>query len=543
MTNVRNDEIRFFWKWMGISLFFHLLTGIFSVGYQAVDEHFQILEFLNFKMGKTPLEDLPVEFGEKMRPFLQVWLYGGVIKIAHAFGITNPHTWALLIRELTGILGWLSIVSLAQSALLWFGDLQTQKIAITALALCWYFPAMHVRPSSEGLGGSAFVLGICLLFLTYQHQKQSRSDVPMQDRPRPLAPATSPLRLNFLGVIPLRSAWCWFLGGALLGLSFEARFQMALMLLGAALWFIFQARIQLSQWALSLFGFGVVFGAGRLADYWGYGTLCFSPWNYFSYNILRGEVSRYGRSPWWDIFRMSITESWPILGILLAILVVIGWARFRRHLLTWCHLPFFLVHCMIAHKEYRFFFPIGNSAPILAILSLVSPKTYGLDFWKRVLTEKKSRFLRPLLLTVLGFLFINNLVGLVSLSVIPMARNVYYQEAVSKRVIPGHEFRIYTDDRDPFVISGSPTYFYRPSEVQVHHVNHLSELSTLPKEARPFWFFHGTFEIPSELQASLPFCSRSFSTLPDWIKYFNWNNWLSRANVWSLYYCSNESGS
>ncbi len=63
-------------KWMGISLICHLLATWLSVGHHSVDEYFQILEFLSYKRGLTPAYDLPVEFHEKMRPWLQPFLYG-----------------------------------------------------------------------------------------------------------------------------------------------------------------------------------------------------------------------------------------------------------------------------------------------------------------------------------------------------------------------------------------------------------------------------------------------------------------------------------
>lgn len=503
-TRSKNDT-HFLYLWMGISLFFHLLAAYFSVGYQAVDEHFQILEFLSYKLGGAPAQDLPVEFAEKMRPWLQVSFYWVIVHTVKFFGITNPHHWIVAIRGFTGVLGWLSLLGLAHCSRFWFGDRRTLRVATLLLATLWYFPVMHVRPSSEGLGGTAFVLGLSVLFLAWKKSA------------------------------PFQKPWAWILGGALLGLSFEARFQMALMIAGLVLWFVWIARTSWKNLALLTLGLTCVFLLGRWADRWGYGVWNLSPWNYFSYNLIRGEVSRFGQSPWWDVFRMSVTESWPFLGILTAFLCVVGWLRFPRHIVTWCHLPFFIVHCLISHKEYRFFFPIGNSAPIVILLSLVSTRTLSLPQLPAFFSRKTFRVVGILAFALLVF---NNLVGLISLSVIPLARNIQYQEAVSQRLTPGQRFRIYTTDRDPFVILGNPTYFFRPQELDVQRISDLRELASLPKKERPFWFFDGKLELTEELKKELPFCQRTFSTLPAWIVYFNWNQWLSRANVWALYECN-----
>ena len=518
-----DPQTDFFWKWLLLSLFFHILTSFFSVGYQAVDEHFQILEFLSYKMGGTPAYDLPVEFGEKMRPWLQVAIYYQIIGGAKFLGITNPHTWAVLIREMTGLMGWLSLVGLSQCSLIWFKKLQTQRLAIVLLSTLWYFPAMHARPSSEGLGGTAFVLGITLLYLALS-----------------IKPATEEPIRKFCGLIPLQSPWAWILGGAFLGLSFEARFQMALMILGGGLWFLVYSNLSWKKYLLIFFGFSGTFILGRLADYWGYGDWSFSPWRYFNYNILRGEVSRYGQSPWWDIFRMSITESWPVLGILLATLSVVGWLRFPKHLLTWCQVPFFIVHCLIAHKEYRFFFPIGNAAPILALLSLTSKKTGSLLEISAFhsLFQIPSKWINNLLSKFMaGFLILNNSVGLLALSIIPMARNIQFQEAISKRIIPGQKFSIYSAGRDPFVISGNPTYFFRPQELDFHPVKNLGDLADFPPPMQTYWVFDDSFDLSAPLKQKLPHCHKSFSTLPSWVLYLNWNQWVSRSNAWSLYEC------
>ena len=51
-----------------LSLFVYLITAFFSVGYYHPDEHFQLLELCNYKLGNSPASDLAWEFNERIRP-------------------------------------------------------------------------------------------------------------------------------------------------------------------------------------------------------------------------------------------------------------------------------------------------------------------------------------------------------------------------------------------------------------------------------------------------------------------------------------------
>ena len=491
------ENTLFLKRWLGVSLLFHLLAAFCSIGYQAADEQFQILEFLSYKLGQVPVKDLAVEFPERMRPWIQPGIYFLLTKVFQTLGVATPPFLAMAFRVFTGVLGWMSAVALAECSLLWFSDKRTQRFAILTAALIWYFPVLHVRPSSESLGGSAFVLGLCLLFHSWKTRKNN--------------------------------VWIWLLGGGLLGLGFEARFQIGLMIFGAALWFLIVAKLPLRKFLIVGGGFLLVFLVGRLVDRWGYGDWNFSPWNYFTYNILRGEVSRYGQAPWWDIFRMSITESWPILGIGMAFCAVVAWIRHPLHLLTWASVPFFIIHECIAHKEYRFFFPIASLGPVLLILSLVSSKTLRLPSFP------KKGWPRPVAAVFVGFLILNNTVGLFALSTVALSRTIQYQEAVFHyRPQDSANFRLYTQNRDPFEILGTPTHFYRPADLEVLRFQRPEELTQVN---RPFWLFDPHFTLDAQTKQMLPFCHQLFRTVPEWVQYLNWNHWLDRTNVWALYRC------
>ena len=67
-----------------------MITAFFSIGHLQSDEHFQVLEFAQYKLGKISATDLPWEFREKMRPSIQPWIAYSLIKLFHGIGLNNP---------------------------------------------------------------------------------------------------------------------------------------------------------------------------------------------------------------------------------------------------------------------------------------------------------------------------------------------------------------------------------------------------------------------------------------------------------------------
>ncbi|QEH39720.1 hypothetical protein [Chitinophaga sp. XS-30] len=58
----------------------YLITACFSTGYFHPDEHFQLLEFANFKMGNISGYELPWEYATEIRPTFQPWFAYLVMK-------------------------------------------------------------------------------------------------------------------------------------------------------------------------------------------------------------------------------------------------------------------------------------------------------------------------------------------------------------------------------------------------------------------------------------------------------------------------------
>lgn len=513
-------EKSFLWKCLWVSLALHLITAYFSVGYHSADEQFQILEFLSYKLGGAPAADLSVEFREKMRPWLQPAIYYGMTRGLQFFGIESPFTWAFAFRVFAGLMGWLSVVGMALSVPKWFKDPRAHRFAWATLALIWCFPVLHVRPSSESLAGSSFMIGACLITWELYRSGSFRFSR-------------------------------WLAAGAFFGLSFESRFQMGLMVFGAAAWVLLVSQrwtpafSRLGERAKAVVaicaGFALLFALGRMADRWGHGDWSFAPYNYVNYNLIRGLVTQFSQRPWWDVFRMSFTETWPFVGTALAVATVIAWIRHPLHLLTWSQLPFFFVHEWIAHKELRFFFPIVFAGPILLTLAFYSAKTQ--EFLK-LPKSWAGRSLKALWI----FLVVNNVAALLILCFMPFARTAQFYEGLYKQIPPGVEkMDLYTVHRDPYEVLASPIHFYRARQVKVHQLGSVKDFESIRAGAKEtVWFFDHRARLPEDFQKPLAGCAVVYSTYPQALlslitKLGVSDQFLERTNTWTLYQCTRSN--
>jgi hypothetical protein len=322
------------------SALIHLMAAFFSFGYHHPDEHYQILEFARhyihantFGAGElVPLQsNLPWEFSAQIRPWLQPFLHVIGIKFAHLFQDPkdfDPFLHAWVYRSLYGIANviviryfWNAIQKtvrpITSSAII--------KIGPWILATLWFFPYIHVRTSSENLSG---------IFLTFTFAYWL------------LNKKTSNLKSDLFT-------------GMGLGLAFLARYQIALGLIGFALYLIIQDRgFRLRQFRIFV-GFIIMIGLGVILDRVGYGQWVITSYRYFHTNLIQGVAALYNPYPFYQYF-IWIIELNPLVSIPLS------WGLYRylkkntsNEVILFCGV-FFLIHLLMTNKEYRFIFPILN---------------------------------------------------------------------------------------------------------------------------------------------------------------------------------------
>lgn len=466
-------------KWIAISAALHFLAAHFSTGYHHPDEHFQILEFANSKLGGTPVETLPWEFAARLRPWFQPALVAMILKVLRVIGLTNPFAEAEALRFLHGALGFAALWTLWRTLREqgWL-TAPAARYAAVATAGLWFLPYLNVRTSSESLSGSLLLLGTAAI-----------------------------LRFS-----KTRAA----VAGLLLGLAFEARFQTAVATLGLlALVYLgptsnSQAtltshRARLKFLPLTLLGLALAFAVGRCADAWGYGEWTWTPWNYFRVNLLEGKAAEWGTKPAWAYFGM-IAQTLPPLSLAVIASYLWLWIRRPLHPLTALSLPFVLLHCAIGHKETRFLFPIAGLTPFVLALAWnhLPPLSARASFWLH-------RVVLPLALAV-------NVAGLCVLTFRPIRHELLVMEWFQKKFPNGATFAS-VGDATFSAAGGLPIYFYRPPGTVEHVHKDWTELTAAEKAGETVrYVFVPRPALWEDAQAWKLRCFPLYNGLPRWLE-------------------------
>jgi GPI mannosyltransferase 3 len=335
-TNINSAEK----KLLGLALLIHLITAYFSNGFYHWDEHFQIFEFANYKLGFISANHLPWEFSSKMRPFLIPSIVTMIGKI-----INDPFVISGLMRLFAMVLSFGACFVFYQKTKDEFHS-EIHPIYLFSSFLLWFLPYLHVRVSAEIIGGALFILGYCL-----SDQKKSSA---------------------------------LFLTGLLFGLGFWIRFQMGFALLGLGIGFLLNKKYILREILTMGSGFFLAMGINVLIDSWGYGQFTFAPWQYLHENIILGKAKHFGVNPLSDYFKWILNKPGFPIGLLFYLGLISQIKNSLKHPLTFTVILFLLAHFLVSHKEIRFLFPMIFLFPYFGIkfLSNSFPKIFKSKIFK-----------------------------------------------------------------------------------------------------------------------------------------------------------------
>ena len=492
--------IPFLVKWFLVGLFIHCVFAIFSTGFHHFDEHFQILEFLNAKLGKTPVEELPWEFHHKMRSWTQPGLYLLMAKFWSFLSVEDPFFWVFSFRLFTSLTGWISICALCLAVFFFFKEDVKRKWAIILLNLTWYIPYIQTRPSSEGLGSNMFILGLALMIWGLM-KKKSQGKFPFY-----LALAS----------------------GIFFGLSFTFRFQLGIVVMFCWFWMVFIEKIHFSKAFGMAAGIVVMIFLEVLVDYWGYGQWTFTPWNYVHDNLVLLDENKDNlrpyMSPWWGNFKFSLMKGVPPISLLLMVSQLLFWFKRPLHLLTWATLPLFLIHSIISVKAMRYLFPIAILTP-LTLMELPVLLKLGQAFFKKGLVK-----------SILKGIFVLNCILLAFLLCKPAERMVALYRYIYKNKIK----EIYVKGENPYSFVGLPVYYYRSKDLQLI-------FKKPDKRQKRFWYFVDNIDSKNKMNLqkmkSKTLSIDNFNCRLEYLKYplfslkFSIGNWQENSRMWGLFYC------
>ena len=324
-----------------------VVTAWFSELFYFPDEHYQVLEFMSYKLGITPASALPWEFSARIRPWFQPLLYFLIAKPLTLLGLTDMFAIAFILRLATGLFSLAALALFARRLLPTIAGDEEKRSFVRYLPLFGFLPYLFVRTSSETLSAAFVAIGLAL-------------------------------------ALGEKSARRMALAGLFCGLAFESRYQTALMGLGLFAWLAIIARVRI-QALVSFLGGGVAaLVLGALADRWGYGAWVFPPLGYVDVNLVQGVAAhQFGREPVFAYLYLLPAQIFFAITLVLMAAMAAMWLRNPRHAVTWATLPFVLAHVAIAHKEARFLFPLVILATAFPVLGF-SPR---LPRWQKTFTR------------------------------------------------------------------------------------------------------------------------------------------------------------
>ncbi len=466
-----------------------IITAFFSHGYFHADEHFQLLEFANYKRGLTPASELPWEFNEKIRPALQPSLALGAVTFLGWMGIESPFTQVLILRLLTAFLSWLVISKLALLLVDQFKNEWSRKFFIFLSVLFWFVPFISVRFSSENYASITFWAAIYFVLHFYKH-------------------------------VPRQSNYKLILAGILLGLSFFFRFQMAFAMAGLGLWLLFVQKTNWKEIFMLVFPALIVMMICVGIDTWFYEETVFTPFNYFYQNIVENRVAEFGETPWWDYFKLFIEKGIPPFSVLLLILFFVGGYRNKSSVFLWVFVPFLLGHMAVGHKELRFLFPV-----VFAFIFLVS---LGID---AVLNRYKYRkSWNWLLIPVLAINFVALLAyALTPTQVIMKYYRFLYDESQKAPVV------LICKNEDMYQAVGIPIYFYKTPRVKVLVVKDNFEIEQFLETYKPQHVLLLEEDFTLDINYKAYEDKKLYCAYPQWIEVFNFGNWIQRSRIYMIH--------
>ena len=398
---IQSQKIKFL---LLLSLLVQVYFSIVQVGFYHPDQHFQIIEFSSHQLHQPSYATKIWEFNDMIRPTIQVYFFSGFQMLCNFLSITNPFTIVTLIQLITGLL---SFILFNKMALHYLKNTSQKTIfwVLLMLNFSWCFAYERTLFSSETYGALLFFYA--MFFYDTSKSKSLSSSI---------------------------------FTGFLLGLAFYARFQMAFAMVGFGIWILFIQK-QIKPFIFLAIGFLISIALNVFLDYHFYHKLVFTPYNYFYKNIVEGVANHFGKSSFTRyIYELMAIVLAPFASLILFIVYLKASYKNFKHVVVLSVLFFIVGHCLVAHKEERFLFPILCVMPIII----------GLEFDSFFVFLNKLKGIKKIALHfLLCFGLILNFFLLVVFAFTPYSQTIYFEKQIVEK-FKNQQVNIYSVKRDCF---------------------------------------------------------------------------------------------
>ena len=397
-------------------LLVQLITCIIQTGVFHYDQYFQIIDFSSYQLGNKSFATQIWELAAQIRPSIQIHFFSIFYRLCMFCNISNPYTQLLILRLIVGLISF-SVFNIITIYYLRTYNKRVLYWALIMLNFSWLLPYTRTLYSSEIIASVLFFGAI----LIYDIRKTKKRE--------------------FLFML---------VTGFLLALAFFCRFQMAFALAGFGIWLVF-AEKNIKRILLITAGFALGFGLNLLLDHDFYQQWVITPVRYFQVNIMEGKASEFGKSSFLryigTLLIQFIAPPFSLIFLFFAIKALIKKQATHLGLIV---LLFILGHCIIAHKEDRFLFPIINIWPIFLAMGL--PGLFS--FY-----ETTMIWIRNTLKAILALTLVINFALLTVFLTIPWSQSIDFSLKL-KSYFNGSEATIYCMNEHPWNMGVLPMYFY-----------------------------------------------------------------------------------
>ena len=479
-----------------VALLVHIFAAVNSVGFHHLDEHYQILEFAGLKTGLNQPSDLPWEFGARVRPTVQPAIAYVLIEASDFAGITDPFDQAMVTRFLSAILSLFCMYLLLTA---FIDEIKTEKLKRWFIFLSfflWFLTYMQIRFSSEGWSGSFFFIAFALLFLKEK------------------------VRHNFTNT---------FLIGLLFGFAFLFRYQVGIIIFFLLLWLL----IIKKEKVLTVTGLasGIVAAVliGILIDKWFYGEWVLTAWNYLDFNIIKGRASQFGVHPWFFYLKEAFRKGIPPFSLIMIGSFLFFFVYKPKSVFTWMLLPFLLVHFLIGHKELRFLFPIANIIPLIFVLAVQDLEK---DKFKSIGTKFQGKYWKWFvnLFVIINTIYLINVCFRPADYFVPMYKYIFENYKNQQAVL------MY-EGKDPYARGPEIANFYKSKTLTTVKISDTSDIENTLQyfSNEKVLYLSDRFLLNDKLKKDDLKYKKVYQNLPKWIESFNYNHWLERTTIFTIY--------
>jgi GPI mannosyltransferase 3 len=467
-----------------------VICAWFSIGFNQADEHFQILEFCNYKLGNSPASNLSWEFQQKMRASLLPDIAYCIAKTMKVCGLYDPFILAFLLRFFTAIASWFITCKFCLLLLPKFKTPKAERLFVLVCFFLWFMPYITVRFTSENISGIVMLYG--LYGILSINEKTTNTYIR------------------------------YLIAGLLFGISFFIRAQMSFAIAGFAAWLVFINKIKWKYFIwMTLTGIMSI-AINIYLDHWFYGAWAFAPFNYYYSNIINHVAAEFGTNPWWFYFTDFIIHAAPPLSALLLFMFFIGLYKNIKDPFVFIFIPFFILHCFIGHKELRFLFPVAF------IFLYITARGFD-HFISKNYYPKILKYAYALSVTVSIPLLLYRTLTPANISV-SYYKYLYYNNTSNSTAL------FFLHDENDYSMYGSRESFYRNPKLKAISVDSIIEIDRYLQVNKPesvLLLNKHPLDTAEKIKGYT--IEMVYSFFPSWIAKLDFNNWEERSQIWSIY--------